>query len=87
MGGHEDLVDLILRAGQLEKFIEWLRSRGVDTSMPMKPEEVDPALIEEYVREKKLVEEGAQKFFDEDDNLEERYEPLEIRPSTPPKRR
>ncbi len=87
MGRREDLVDLILRAGQLEKFVEWLRSRGVDTSMPMKLEEVDPALIEEYVREKRLVEEGGQKFFDEEDRLEEQYEPLEVRPSTPPKRR
>ncbi len=83
----EDLVDLILRAGQLEEFVEWLRSRGIDTSLPMKLEEVDPALLEEYVRERRLVEGGGQKFFDEDDKLEEKYEPLEIRPSTPPRRK
>ncbi len=83
----QELVDLIIRAGLYEDFIAWLRSRGVDLEA-RKPTELDPGLIAEYARGKGLLDERDELEFIErepDDGVE-KLEPLEVKPSTPPRR-
>ncbi|MDK2383370.1 MAG: hypothetical protein QI199_00995 [Candidatus Korarchaeota archaeon] len=83
----QDVIDLIIRAGLYEDFIAWLRSKGIDLEA-RRPAELDASLIEEYARGKGLLEEGDELEFieKEPDDGVERLEPLEIKPSTPPRR-
>jgi len=80
------LIDLILRAGLVQDFIEWLKRKNIELYGLKGLEELDYSVVFEYAKEKRLVvlEED---IFEGSDKIEEKYEPLNIRPKTPPKKK
>ncbi len=84
----QELVDLIIRAGLYEDFLSWLRSKGISLEA-RRPVDLEPEIIKEYVESKGLLKGGDELEFleQEPDDGVELLEPLEVKPSTPPRRR
>jgi len=82
----EEIVDMIVKAGLLEDFINWLRRKRVEWFSIRRLEDLDEKLIKEYANEKKLLDSRELTLEDIGDRIEEKYEPQEIRPSMPPRR-
>lgn len=82
----DTLVDLILQAGLIQDFIDWLKSKGVELYGLKGLEDLDYNIILEFALEKRLVV-FEDDIFESSDRVEEEYEPLDIKPKTPPKRR
>lgn len=80
------LIDLILRAGLVQDFIDWLKSKGVELYGLKGLEDLDYNTILEFTLEKRLIV-FEDDIFENSDKVEEEYEPLDIKPKTPPRRK
>jgi len=82
----EEIVDIIVKAGLLEDFINWLREKRIEWFNIKRLEDLDENLVKEYASEKKLLDNRELTIEDVGDRIEEKYEPQEIRPSMPPRK-
>ncbi len=82
----EEIVDMIVKAGLLEDFINWLRRKRVEWFSIRRLEDLDEELIKEYANEKKLLDSSELTIEDIEDRVEEKYEPQEVKPSMPPRK-
>lgn len=85
MSAKNELIELILVAGLIEDFISYIRSKRIDVDGLESIYDIDEELVLEYVREKKLVEEGDSGALPEE-RREFELEPRGVRPRTPPKK-
>jgi len=90
MSSAQEFIELIINAGLLEDFLNWLRSNGIDTSKPFKLEELNPTIIKRYVIEKKLIniEDENYKLEDVEETIEKEVEnvyDVDLRPTKPKK--
>lgn len=81
-----EIVEMILSGGLLEDLLSYLREKGVDVEGLKSIYDLDPQVVREYAVAKNIIEDGDR--VDElkaGGDVEERYEPLELRPRTQPR--
>jgi len=79
-----ELIELILVAGLIEDFINYLKNKNVEVDNLDSIYDVDESLVMDYVKEKKLIEEFDSEKLEEHKEFE--LEPRSLRPRTPPKK-
>ncbi len=81
-----EVLSIIMDGGLLEDFLNWLTERGVDLNEPRKLNELEEKYFIEYARERKLIDEDFVELLKGEDNVEDVFEPAELRPRTRPKK-
>ena len=84
--GKNDLIEMIVSGGLLEDLLSFLREKGYEVDNLKSIYDLDPSLVREYARAKNLLEESDQvEELRAGGDVEERFEPLEVRPRTQPR--
>ena len=83
-----ELIELIKANNMVEDFLEWLRSKGIDTAEPISFNDIDINLLLQYARERGLIDNDVNNIEEEAKKLTE-PEPEELgvdrRPTKPKK--
>lgn len=83
-----EIIEMILSGGLLQDFIEYLKSKGINLEDIKSIYEVDDQLIKEYAMMKKIIcDPNAPSQVAFDDDVEEKYEPQQVKPKTPPRKK
>ncbi len=83
-----EIIEMILSGGLLQDFIEYLKSKGINLEDIKSIYEVDYQLIKEYAVMKKIIcDPNAPSQVALDDGIEEKYEPQQVKPKTPPRKK
>ena len=82
----KELIEMILSGGLLEDFLDYLRKHDVNVDDIKSIYDLDPSIVREYASVKNLLERGdGTEELHSGSDVEERYEPREVRPRTQPR--
>ncbi len=84
--GKNDLIEMIVSGGLLEDLLSFLREKGYEVDNLKSIYDLDPSLVREYALAKNLIEKSDRvEELRAGGDVEERFEPLEVRPRTQPR--